>query len=141
MAKGKAKRGAALAGRGLMAVAKHRLPSAAWGAGAAYLVKFSAPHIQAVREKIWGGPAVVFAASLLNVTKNQMHGHALAGAAGMLLGYNYMAQQYQNGKGEPLPINFVSAAPAAGAPAAAPGAQGYDDTGLRQEPDAGLIMN
>lgn len=131
----KARRGAALAGKGLMAVAKHRLPSAAWGGGAAYLVKLAAPHIEAVRTKIWGGPAVVFAASLLNVTKNQMHGHALAGAAGMLLGYNYFAQQYQNGKGDPLPINFVNAAPAA---AQVPAGQA---PGTSLIEDAGLIMN
>jgi hypothetical protein len=130
----KVRRGAALAGRGLMGVAKHRAPSAAWGGGAAYAVKLAAPHVEAIRTKIWGGPLLVFALSLLNVTKNQMHGHALAGAAGMLLGYNYFAQQYQSGKGDPLPINFVTS----GAPAASASSPGAS---LIDEPDAGLIMN
>jgi hypothetical protein len=134
--KGKARRGAALAGRGLMAVAKHRLPSAAWGGGASFLVKFTAPHIEAVRTKVWGGPAVVFAASLLNVTKNQMHGHALAGAAGMLLGLNYQLKQMQDGADAYNPVMSFGASET---PARAIGAQGPEDAGLIN--DAALIMN
>jgi hypothetical protein len=118
MAKGKARHHAGRAGRymagGLMNRAKHNGVPAIVGAASELGVEFAAEHLEFVEKKFWGGPALKFAAAAF--LRKSMYAHALAGAAGAELAFNYKLKQFQEGKAQHSPVRMFaeSATPAAG---------------------------
>jgi hypothetical protein len=105
MAKGRARHHAGRAARyikgGIVNRAKANLVPGAAGAAGELGVEFAAEHLEFVNTKFWGGPALKMAAAAF--LKDSRYAHALAGAAGAELAFNYKLKQYQEGKG-PSPI-------------------------------------
>lgn len=142
MARGR--RAAAYIAGGFMNRAKHNALPAGGGFVADMAIPYLAEHSDTVRDKYWGGPLALFAAAAFTniIFKNHQKalsaGHAIAGAAGMLFGFNRRLKAFQDGvQGAKSPVMWFGEKPMAGAPAPAsapaPGANGPDD-----DRDAGM---
>lgn len=133
---GKARRGAAMMGKGLMAAGQFLAKRASlYGVAAQYGEEMLEEHWETAQKKWWASPlAVLGLAASGQLVKEPTPRIALAGAAGHSAGIRYKYAQFVNGKRDTSPLhywNFKDEEAPAPAAKTSPNAQGYDDTGLR----------
>lgn len=133
---GKARRGAAIVGKGLMAAAGFLAKRGSlYGAGAQIAEEMLEEHWETATKTWYAAPAAILAvAASGHLVKEATPRIALAGAAGYSAALRYKMYQFQNGKRDTAPIEnwkFQDEHPAASG-STAPNTQG-DDAGLRND--------
>jgi hypothetical protein len=114
--------------KGMLGNTKPFLMAGGGGAAGFYAQQWAGENFDFVRNKYWGGPALLLGAGMFAGKRGyQAAGHGLAGAAGYALAFNYELSKFQNGKRQSSPVGAF-ADPAPGAPAASTkGPDGYGD--------------